>query len=273
MKKSLSICAVFVVLQLLIGICASVIAMTITGISSPTLITQSPVYINSIGISLIVINLIMILWVGYLCTKSPVGAFTHRIKKAPAAVWIWGIITLYFFTFTVDGLLEIFDIPDFLSQAMDGMMNTPICIVAITLIGPIGEEVVFRRGIIENLQESPRFARYAVVISALLFGIIHFNPTQTIAAFLLGLFLGWAYLASGKNLLIPIVFHILNNTTSTVLSHYFGYDFKFLDFAPNTFMYFGVLAVMAVLAYVCFRRLRKVFRNQPSQNEQTEESF
>ena len=62
--------------------------------------------------------------------------------------------------------------------------------------------------------------RNAIIISALVFGLVHFNPWQFIGAFLLGLVLGVVYFKT-KSLLMPILLHFFNNTIAAIMMKYY----------------------------------------------------
>lgn len=72
---------------------------------------------------------------------------------------------------------------------------------------PVAEEILFRGLILRKLQ--PYGKRFAIVLSALLFGIFHGNPVQIPYAFLVGLVLG--YTAMEHNILWAMVLHMFNN--------------------------------------------------------------
>lgn len=72
---------------------------------------------------------------------------------------------------------------------------------------PVAEEILFRGLILRKLQ--PYGKRFAIVLSALLFGIFHGNPVQIPYAFLVGLVLGYA--AIEHNILWAMVLHMFNN--------------------------------------------------------------
>ena len=58
----------------------------------------------------------------------------------------------------------------------------------------------------------PRRPWIAIVVSALIFGVIHLNPVQTVFGFLYGLLLGWLAWRTGS--LLPGIFaHMANNAT------------------------------------------------------------
>jgi membrane protease YdiL (CAAX protease family) len=74
---------------------------------------------------------------------------------------------------------------------------------------PVLEEVLMRGVLLRGLLRNYRPA-VAIGQSALLFGIFHFNPAQSLNAFLLGLLLGWMYYRS-RSLWLCIGLHGLYN--------------------------------------------------------------
>lgn len=71
---------------------------------------------------------------------------------------------------------------------------------------PIAEEIVYRGILLENLRKFGDI--FAVIISALIFGMLH--GSRLPHTFLAGLFMGILYIRS-NNLIYPIVMHIFNN--------------------------------------------------------------
>lgn len=107
-------------------------------------------------------------------------------------------------------------IPNIMEQSFDILQSGWGGILAIAIVGPILEEVLFRGAITKALLQKYSPAK-AIVISALLFGVFHLNPAQILPAFLMGLLLGWVYYKTAS--LIPcILMHILNNALSVYLS-------------------------------------------------------
>lgn len=78
----------------------------------------------------------------------------------------------------------------------------------VSLLAGIGEELMFR-GLIQGLIASLWTPWAGLLLASLLFGLAHpITATYAILAAVMGLYLGWLYLASG-NLLVPIVTHAL----------------------------------------------------------------
>ena len=76
------------------------------------------------------------------------------------------------------------------------------------VVAPLVEEFVFRGVIMQPLR---RFGNvFAVVASALLFGLSHGGPSNIVFAFLCGVALGFVVIAS-KSIWVGIAVHFLNN--------------------------------------------------------------
>lgn len=75
------------------------------------------------------------------------------------------------------------------------------------IIGPVVEEIVYRGFVMRRLE--PHGKAFAIVTSAILFGLMHGNPIQLISAGLGGLVLGYAAMRYG--ILWSILLHIFNN--------------------------------------------------------------
>ena len=105
-------------------------------------------------------------------------------------------------------------------QIITSMMKEPWGYVAVGILAPLAEEVVFRGAILRTLLGimSKKNHWVAIIISAALFGLAHFNAAQFINALLMGLLLGWMYYRTGS--LIPgILLHWINNTMAYVLTN------------------------------------------------------
>ncbi len=89
----------------------------------------------------------------------------------------------------------------------------PIFLIA-GVIGPIVEELMFRKLILERLY--PFGEKFAILLSALLFALFHGNLTQFIYAFLLGAVFGYLYCRTGR-ILYPILLHMIINLMGSLL--------------------------------------------------------
>lgn len=91
------------------------------------------------------------------------------------------------------------------------IINTIVISIQVIIIGPIIEELIFRKLLLGKLLE--KFSNRpikAIVYSALIFGIVHLNIIQGVAAFGGGIILGLIYYYT-KSIKATIFAHILNN--------------------------------------------------------------
>lgn len=98
-------------------------------------------------------------------------------------------------------------------------MNPILMILPVAILIPIVEEVLFRGVILEFIEK--RLGLIAAgLLSALMFALLHVTDAASLIFlpiyWVLGLILTYIYIKSGKNLLVPIVAHILNNAISII---------------------------------------------------------
>ncbi len=88
-------------------------------------------------------------------------------------------------------------------------------VLMIGMIGPIAEEVLFRGLLMGVLAKRVGIAA-AVFLSSVVFALSHVDVAFLAPLFVMGLILGVLY-AFFRNLWVPILFHMVNNTVSVVL--------------------------------------------------------
>lgn len=91
------------------------------------------------------------------------------------------------------------------------IINTIVISIQVIIIGPVIEELIFRKILLGKLLE--KFSNRpikAIVYSALIFGVVHLNIIQGVAAFGGGIILGLIYYYT-KSIKATIFTHILNN--------------------------------------------------------------
>ncbi len=99
----------------------------------------------------------------------------------------------------------------------DIILSTPLWIIlaVVVVIGPIVEEIIFRKVFIDRM--SIYGDRLAIVVSSVLFGLFHGNISQLIYATALGCVLGYVYTKTRK-IKYTVALHILLNFFGTVPS-------------------------------------------------------
>lgn len=104
-------------------------------------------------------------------------------------------------------------------QLFEQIMRQPAGYFVVGILVPVAEEMVFRGAILRTLLSifNRRYHWLPIVLSALLFGVVHGNMAQFVHATLLGLLLGWLYYRTDS--IVPgLVLHWMNNTIAYVLT-------------------------------------------------------
>ena len=142
------------------------------------------------------------------------------MQKRPWAVLIWTALLALGSIPLADALSSLTNVkmPAEELQLLTTLDTHPWGWIAVGVLVPIAEEMVFRGAILRTLLTlcGHRWRWGAIVLSALLFGLAHGNMAQLLNATLLGCLLGWLYYRSGS--IAPgIVFHMVNNSVAVLL--------------------------------------------------------
>lgn len=110
-------------------------------------------------------------------------------------------------------------LPDCLDSLFKSLLQHPGGYFLIAVLIPLVEEVVFRGGILRYwLNHSLKNKKgTAVILSALLFAVAHFNGPQSLHAFIIGLLLGWLYYRT-RSILPGMAYHLANNTVACIIN-------------------------------------------------------
>ena len=142
------------------------------------------------------------------------------LQSKPWFTFLWIIL------FTVGAVIPLEFLYEHLGIEMDAnttklfesLLKEPWGYVAVGILAPLVEEIVFRGAILRTLLDmvSKKNHWVAIMISAALFGLVHGNEAQFVNALLMGLLLGWMYYRT-RSLVPGILLHWTNNTVTYVL--------------------------------------------------------
>lgn len=93
--------------------------------------------------------------------------------------------------------------------------NYIITLLAFGIIGPIGEEYIFR-GLIYNKLKQSFTIKLTIIIQAILFVIVHLDISQILVAFVTGIILGYIVFWT-NNIIGVMLFHVIFNTMTILL--------------------------------------------------------
>ena len=201
-------------------------------------------------IALLLADVVMgaiLIWKGYLSDRQLWNPTT-------ATCLGWTIVAGSSAIFIADAISSLADfLPDWLENTFSNIETNWAGILAIAIVGPILEEMLFRGAITTTLLKtySPK---KAIIYSALIFGFFHLNPAPILVATLLGLLLGWLFYKTHS--LIPcIIVHILNNSLSVYLSQAYPKAESFQDII-GLVPYFVCLTIAVLLLALAIKKLK-----------------
>lgn len=133
-------------------------------------------------------------------------------------------------------IIEKIPVPNFVEKEFANLFENPYAgIISITILAPIFEEIIMRGVILEGLMNRYKPAT-AIIGSALIFGISHFNLPQFLTATMLGLILGIIYYKT-KSLFLCITIHMTNNIMV----------FSYLLSEPSTYLFLFLVGILIFL--------------------------
>jgi len=128
-----------------------------------------------------------------------------------------------------------------------------LSVVIICVFAPIGEELMFRGAVFGSLLK--RGVLKAVLLSSLIFSLMHANPAQTVHQFFLGIVLAFLVISSGS--VIPaVIVHVFNNILALFLPFIFPVLGESFDFS---YKMLGILFGSSVIGIVSLAVLLPVF--------------
>ena len=137
--------------------------------------------------------------IGYIIVMGVLGQYASNLIATLTGVLIPSAMDSY------EDLAQNFD----LSTASPVLMILAVCIV-----GPIAEELVFRGMIFGKLRRAFSFWP-AAIISGIMFGVFHMNIMQGVYASVLGVLLAYVY-EKTQTIFGSIFFHIVFNASSYI---------------------------------------------------------
>ena len=124
-----------------------------------------------------------------------------------------------------------------------------LIILVVAFVPALCEETMFR-GFIQRSFEFKMKPFWAALVTAVFFGLYHFNPFDLIPLIALGFFFGYASYTS-NSILVPMFLHFLNNFAA-VLMYFFIGDRKLLDNAPVNMVDLKSAFVMVFILLILF---------------------
>lgn len=161
----------------------------------------------------ILINILIIFFIIKLIRRKQEFNFKIKyntgIKEYLCALLFLGA-HLLIFSNTFGMLIEKIEVSQWVVEAFDEVLIDPIiAFISLCVIAPVFEEIIYRGIILEQLSKRYSWVT-AIIVSGLIFGLIHGNLHQGVNAFFIGLILGFMYIKT-NSLLLCMFWHFANN--------------------------------------------------------------
>jgi uncharacterized protein len=249
-KNAILLCLLLLGVQIMAGLVFGII-IGLLGIG-----TDSIIY----GIGIIFMNLLSFGLVIFLGYKKTHKKFNEVFMFNNVSVKYWAPIIVFMLGFVIisselDNVLHfILPMPSFFQDLFESMLVNKYIIVSILLVGIIPafvEEMLFR-GIILNGFRGNYSMKKTIILSSVLFGIIHLNPWQFVTAFIIGIISAWICIKTAS-IILSIYIHLFNNMVSVLAMKFrdtisikgFNTAFSEQTFQPAWFDIVGVVFTVA----------------------------
>ncbi len=140
---------------------------------------------------------------------------------------------------------------------MPGISGLIISIFIVAVMPAFIEELLFRGLIQKNLCVKYGNTK-GVLITAILFSIIHFNPSAVISILIVSLMFGYIYLKT-DNLVYSIILHFCNNFINVILFRYNSFEIKGLNISiaaiehVSWYLIIPITIITLLLTYVIIK--------------------
>lgn len=202
-------------------------------------------------ISLVLGNLLIIA----LFLKKKYTGFSLDLSAGMRGKWgvfLWALILEISAVMPINLFVAFLDLSDYNTAVASSGVPSVAVVLGICLLAPLAEELVMRGGIEERLLQRKGNAMTAIVVSSLLFAILHMSPSLVIGAFLNGLLYGWVYYLT-RSVAVCFVMHMANNVSSCLMDMLQPGD----GTASNTQLAIKIMLVCLVVMVVAIISLKK----------------
>ncbi len=102
----------------------------------------------------------------------------------------------------------------------DSFIDALLIVVVVAITPAICEEIFFR-GFVQKSFEQKLKPYWSALMTAIFFGLYHFNPYGLIPLVALGFYLGWSAYTT-NSIFVPMILHFINNFTAVTAYFMFG---------------------------------------------------
>lgn len=195
---------------------------TFDGIESPEVRSLVSTLIIQIGIMLVLPTILCCIFF----KKKPIEIIKHNEYKTIGIKAFWVCLALGVLIYLLNvaisavsnGIIQSFGYKNYTTAEPSSLSPVELFffeLLLVAILPAICEEFLHRGVLLQGIRSIGY--KKAILISGLLFGLIHFSITQTIYATVIGILLGFVAIAS-KSIFPAIIIHFTNNAISLYLS-------------------------------------------------------
>jgi membrane protease YdiL (CAAX protease family) len=250
-KNAVLLCLLFLGIQFGFGVIIGIVAVLLGAEDTSLFIGMVTGLVNLIALAIVI-------FIGFKKTKRTWNE-VFKFNKVSPLLWVAVIVFmagLVIVTSELDNLVNyVLPMPEIFTNAFDAVMIKQAFVFAVIGVGIIPgvmEELFFRGLILDGFHRNYS-ERKAIIVSALLFGLIHLNPWQFYGGAIIGLISAWICIKT-NSIVLSIYIHFFNNTLYTITMKYRqlipvrGFNSNFatpVEFQPLWFDAMGLVILAA----------------------------
>ena len=213
-------------------------------------------------------------WPDYLKTRK-----RPSLKMAGLAILLMVVsVPLVLFSLNVNQLVELPAIfksmEDQSAQIIKGLLQMDhfgeflANLTIIAILPALGEELVFRGVVQQQLMRRIANPWIAILVSAFIFSVAHFQFEGLLPRMLLGIILGWLYWQT-RNFWVPVIAHFFNNGIQVAGQYLYGNKITSIDLEKDITVPWEFAIISAFMVWVVVRLIRQ---NEPETEQHNTES-
>lgn len=191
--------------------------------------------------------------------------------KSPLKILLmgWGVIFVirYLEQYIVEFLGSDYQIlsNELLVLSKDNIMDKILFFIGLAVIPGVFEELLFRKAIFNYAKQFGNY--FAIIVSAILFGLIHLNVQQCIFAFLIGLVFAFIIYKTG-DIKLTIILHTLNNGLEALRCIFSDSEF-IINILEYGSIIFGILGIITLILTI----IKNKGKNEIIEKEKFKEEY
>ena len=207
-------------------------------------------------------------WIVYSIRKRKTNSVTFNFKidnKRIIPFVIIGAIALLLGI--ISPISALIPMPELIKKEFASLGNQTglSSFLLMVITAPILEELIFRGIMLDGLLKNYSPVK-SILISSLLFGLVHLNPWQFVAGLFLGAFIGWIYYKT-KSLSFAIIIHATVNSTGYLTRCFYDFDYSSMNktlvesyggILNLVFAIAGFISIFAISTYYLKKEFKKI---------------